>query len=294
MDQKTSLTGFLKSLLQRTPDQNGRIPQDDRVFLEKKHHCPACHIRIDEIELERTLFVCPGCQHHFRINPFERIRFFADGGVFQEFGESIRSMNPLEFPGYEEKIEAARSSAGMEEAVMTGTCRLGGREAVVAIMAFQFMGGSMGSAVGEKISRALVLAAERRLPAIIFVTSGGARMQEGIFSLMQMAKTAGAVAACSERGVPVFIVLTDPTYGGVTASFAMLGNVILAEPGALIGFAGPRVIEGTIKQKLPEGFQRAEFQLQKGFVDAIVERKDLKATLGFLIDTHQPAGRIRR
>ena len=179
---------------------------------------------------------------------------------------------------------------GIDEAITTGIGRIEGRQAAFAIMSFAFLGGSMGSVVGERIARAILYAADRGMPCIIFASSGGARMQEGIFSLLQMAKTSHAAAILAEAGYPLFVILTDPTTGGVTASFSMLGDVILAEPGALIGFAGPRVIEGTIRQKLPQGFQRSEFQQDKGFVDAVVPRNQLRSTLAYLIDTHDNGG----
>ncbi len=181
----------------------------------------------------------------------------------------------------------------MNEAVVTGLCKIEGREALLAVMSFDFMGGSMGSVVGEKISRLMLKGAEEKIPVIIYTTSGGARMQEGLFSLMQMAKTSSAAAELDDKGVPLFIMLCDPTTGGVTASFAMLGDVIAAEPNALIGFAGPRVIEGTIRQQLPEGFQRAEFQLKKGFVDCIVPRSEQKHFFALMIDAHtkSPVGK---
>lgn len=251
--------------------------------------CPRCGGRGAGRE---TLFVCPECEHHFRIGPHERIDYLTDFGSFEEFGRDVESLNPIEMRGYEAKLEAAREKARMNDAVITGTAALKGRPVVMALMSFQFMGGSMGSVVGEKITRALERGLEEKKPVILYATSGGARMQEGIFSLMQMAKTSSAAAQLAEEGLPFFVVLCDPTTGGVTASFAMLGDVILAEPGALIGFAGPRVIEGTIRQKLPEGFQRAEFQLEKGFVDALVPRSAQRETLIFLIDTHCPAGVI--
>jgi acetyl-CoA carboxylase carboxyl transferase subunit beta len=206
--------------------------------------------------------------------------------VFHEFCADIESLNPLDFPEYEQKLGLSKKKSGLNEAIVTGICRIEGGEVVLGIMAFQFMGGSMGSAVGEKVARAMLLGAEKKIPVIIFTASGGARMQEGILSLMQMAKTSAAASVLEENRVPYFIVLTDPTSGGVTASYAMLGDIILAEPAALVGFAGRRVIEGTLKQKLPENFQLAEFQQEKGFVDAIINRKDLRKTLAFLIKTH--------
>jgi acetyl-CoA carboxylase carboxyl transferase subunit beta len=237
-------------------------------------------------ELENNFYVCPQCGHHYRISPSERIRTLVDPGTFQEFGQEIQSINPIGFPGYEGKLAEAKAATGQGEAVTNGTAMIDGRKVVLSIMNFKFMGGSMGSVAGEKLTRAILIGLEKMQPVIVFTTSGGMRMQEGIFSLMQMAKASAAIAQLELARVPIFIVLTDPTYGGVTASFAMLGDVILAEPGASIGFAGPRVIESTIRQKLPEGFQKSEFLLEKGFVDVIVPRPELKKTLAFLIDTH--------
>jgi acetyl-CoA carboxylase carboxyl transferase subunit beta len=198
----------------------------------------------------------------------------------------MQSMNPISLAGYEEKLKENQKKSSLSDAATIGRCTVGGKPVVVGIMSFAFMGGSMGSVVGEKITQAMIEGALTGDPVILFTASGGARMQEGIFSLMQMAKTASAAALMEETRTPLFLVLTNPTTGGVTASFAMLGDVILAEPGAIIGFAGPRVIEGTIGEKLPEGFQRSEFQLEKGFIDSIVERKKLRETLSFLIETH--------
>jgi acetyl-CoA carboxylase carboxyl transferase subunit beta len=222
------------------------------------------------------------------MEPHERIAYLADQGSFTEFSANLRSLNPIDLEGYEEKLSEAEAKARMKEAVITGTCTIEGKPAVLAVMSFNFMGGSMGSVVGEKVTRALLKGAEERKPVIIYTTSGGARMQEGIFSLMQMAKTSSAVAELAKAEIPYFVVLCDPTTGGVTASFAMLADVIIAEPGALIGFAGPRVIEGTIRQKLPEGFQKAEFQQDKGFVDIIANRKEQRHLLSLLIDLHKP------
>ena len=257
----------------------------DRSYAKKKHACPSCSSHIEEDELVRNLYVCPGCGHHFRIEPTERIRILCDDGVFDEVYADLVPENPIEFPGYEEKVQSAQQKANAREAVQTGIGRIDGRKVMMAIMNFKFLGGSMGSVVGEKIARAMRLAAARSLPMVLFAASGGARMHEGIFSLMQMAKTSQAATLLDEARQPLIVVLTDPTTGGVTASFAMLGDITLAEPGALIGFAGPRVIEGTIKQKLPDGFQRSEFQQEKGFVDAVVPRNELKSTLVFLIDS---------
>jgi acetyl-CoA carboxylase carboxyl transferase subunit beta len=269
----------------KTTRKRHDLALDDRSYVKKKHACPSCSRHIEEDELVRHLYVCPNCGHHFRIDPTERIRILCDDGVFDEVYGDLGPTNPIDFPGYEEKIQSAQQKADSREAVQTGIARLDGRKVMMAIMSFKFLGGSMGSVVGEKIARAMRLAAARSLPMILFAASGGARMHEGIFSLMQMAKTSHAATLLEEVRQPFIVVLTDPTTGGVTASFAMLGDVTLAEPGALIGFAGPRVIEGTIKQKLPEGFQRSEFQQEKGFVDAVVPRAELKGTLGFLIDS---------
>jgi len=260
--------------------------KDERSFVAQKHSCPSCHAHLEAGELEDNLYVCPKCGHHYRINPTERIRTLVDTGTFQEFGQEIQSVNAIGFPGYDAKLGEAKAATGQGEAVTNGFATIDGRKVVLSIMNFKFMGGSMGSVAGEKLTRALLTGLEKQLPVILFTTSGGMRMQEGIFSLMQMAKASAAIAQLELGRVPLFVVLTDPTYGGVTASFAMLGDVILAEPGASIGFAGPRVIESTIRQKLPEGFQKSEFLVEKGFVDAIVPRTDLRKTLAFLIDTH--------
>lgn len=260
---------------------------DERGFVADHHSCPSCGRPVDERELALNLYVCPHCGHHYRIDALERVKVLLDGGEINEFLSEVQPLNPIEFPGYPEKIRSATERSGLDEAVITGVGRVEGRAAVFAIMSFTFLGGSMGSVVGERIASAMLYAAENELPCIVFTASGGARMQEGIFSLMQMAKTSHAAALLAEAGMPLFVVLTDPTTGGVTASFAMLGDVTLAEPEALIGFAGPRVIEGTIRQKLPEGFQRSEFQRDKGFVDAVVPRKELRSTLAYLIDTHE-------
>jgi acetyl-CoA carboxylase carboxyl transferase subunit beta len=233
-----------------------------------------------------NLKVCSACGSHLRMEPRERIAYLTDPGSFRELWKDMRSLNPIEVDGYEEKLSAASEKTALSDAVIAGTAAIGGRPVVLALMSFAFMGGSMGSVVGEKITRAMLKGAEERTPVIIYTTSGGARMQEGIVSLMQMAKTSSAAAELDRCGVPLFIMLCDPTTGGVTASFAMLGDIICAEPGALIGFAGPRVIEGTLRQNLPEGFQRAEFQLQKGFIDCIVPRNKQREFFMNMIDAH--------
>ncbi len=254
--------------------------------LDKKP-CPVCGAAHSPDEVAAALETCPSCGTHFRMEPAARLQYLCDEGTFVEFSEHLRSRNPIELSGYEEKLSEAEMKAQMKDAVITGRCAVEGKPLILALMSFKFMGGSMGSVVGEKVSRALLKGVEEKTPVLIYTTSGGARMQEGIFSLMQMAKTSSAAAELDKAGVPFFIMLCDPTTGGVTASFAMLADVIMAEPGALIGFAGPRVIEGTIRQSLPEGFQRAEFQLEKGFVDSIVKRQDQRRVISELISLHQ-------
>ena len=254
--------------------------------MSDKLSCPVCKAEIEAAALKANLRVCPSCQYHFRMEPAERVAYLADEGSFSEFCKNMRSQNPIDMEGYEDKLTEASKKANMSDAVITGTCSIEGMHVVLAVMSFSFMGGSMGSVVGEKITRAMLKGVETGSPVIIYATSGGARMQEGIFSLMQMAKTASAAAELDRAGIPLFLVLCDPTTGGVTASFAMLGDVTIAEPGALIGFAGPRVIEGTIKQSLPEGFQRAEFQQDKGFVDIIASRGEQRSLFVRLLKAH--------
>jgi acetyl-CoA carboxylase carboxyl transferase subunit beta len=249
--------------------------------------CPGCGALYDAPAIDENLKTCPGCGYHYRMEPRDRIAYLTDRDSFTEFSANLTSINPIDLSGYEEKLSEAEVKARMKDAVITGTCTIEGRPVILGLMSFKFMGGSMGSVVGEKVSRAMMKGIEEKTPVIIYTTSGGARMQEGIFSLLQMAKTSSAAAELDRAGIPFFIVLCDPTTGGVTASFAMLADVTIAEPGALIGFAGPRVIEGTIRQTLPEGFQRAEFQLQKGFVDLIVKRQDQKEIIARLVDLHR-------
>lgn len=257
------------------------VPKDTIV-------CPACGREINKKEAEKNKYVCYECNSYFRVRTKNRIKMVADKETFVPWFEDLPASNPLDFPGYEEKVNAAKEKTGLHEAVTVGQCKIYGEDAVLGICDARFLMSSMGHVVGEKIALAVERATKLRLPVIMFCCSGGARMQEGIVSLMQMAKTSAAIKAHSDAGLLYVPVLTDPTTGGVTASFAMLGDIILAEPGALIGFAGPRVIEQTIGQKLPEGFQRAEFQLEHGFVDAIVERKDLKMTLYRILSMHRP------
>lgn len=248
--------------------------------------CPSCKSMLLSSDLEENLQVCPKCQHHFRLGARKRIAITVDEDSFQEFDKEMLSKNLLDFPDYTKKLKNARLSSGENESVICGTARIGGQACALCVMDSSFMMGSMGSVTGEKITRMFEYATKKRLPIVIFTVSGGARMQEGIFSLMQMAKTSGAAKRHSDAGLLYITVLTDPTTGGVTASFAMEGDIILAEPKALVGFAGPRVIEQTIRQRLPQGFQRSEFLLEKGFVDAIVPRGELKETLARLIALH--------
>ena len=255
----------------------------------KETICPGCGIVKDENAISKSLSTCPSCGYHYRMEPVERIAYIADPGSFNEFSANLSSLNPIDLLGYEEKLTEAETKSRMKDAVITGTCTIEGKPIILGLMSFKFMGGSMGSVVGEKVSRALLKGVQEKLPVVIYTTSGGARMQEGIFSLMQMAKTSSAAAELDKAGIPFIIVLCDPTTGGVTASFAMLADITVAEPVALIGFAGPRVIEGTIRQSLPEGFQRAEFQLEKGFVDIISPRNEQRGLISRLIDLHRTA-----
>ena len=256
--------------------------------------CNRCNKILYKKILQENHGICYHCHGYSRLGAYERIEQICDENSFKEFNGKIISNNNHNFPGYDKKLKDSREKSGIGEAVVTGECSIGGEKAVLAVMDSNFMMGSMGAAVGEKITVAVEKATKNNLPIIIFTTSGGARMQEGIVSLMQMAKISSALARHSEKGLLYITVLTDPTTGGVTASFAMLGDIILSEPKALIGFAGRRVIEGTIKESLPDDFQTAEFLLEKGFVDAIVERKDLKITLGKLLKLHCKRGGLKQ
>lgn len=247
--------------------------------------CNTCKMIIYKKEVTKFK-LCPNCGAHFRMSPSERIEITCDEGTFQEFDVDMLPCNPMDYPDYDKIIQKAQEKAGIKEGVVTGKCQIHGQDTVIAVMDSHFMMGSMGSVVGEKVTRAVETATREGLPIIIFTTSGGARMQEGIISLMQMAKVSEAIGRHDEAGLLYVTVLTDPTTGGVTASFAMLGDIILSEPKALIGFAGQRVIQGTIHQKLPEGFQRAEFQLEHGFVDRIVHREKLRDELGKILEIH--------
>ncbi len=249
--------------------------------------CDSCKEIIYKAEVERNLMVCPKCRYHFRINALERVRLLVDEGSFEELDRGLTSTDPLRFKdarSYPERVRDSKEKSGLSEAVLTGKGQILGHKVVIGIMDFSFMGGSMGSAVGEKVVRAAEHALKERLPFITVSSSGGARMQEGIFSLMQMAKVSAAVGRLKEAGIPFISILADPTFGGVTASFAMLGDFIIAEPRSLIGFAGPRVIEQTIKQQLPDNFQRAEFLLEHGLLDLIVDRQHMRETLSKLLN----------
>lgn len=253
--------------------------------------CKKCQRRATRQIWAESMYVCPNCGGYEPIGGYYRLSLILDHGSFKEINERVTAADVLNFPGYQEKLLKQKQKTGLNEAVVTATGKIEGQSVVVAVLDSRFFMGSMGTGVGEKVTLAIEYATAKKLPLIIFSASGGARMQEGIYSLMQMAKTSAAVAAFSEKGGLFISYLTHPTTGGVTASFASLGDIMLAEPGALIGFAGPRVIEQTIHQKLPEGFQRSEYLEEHGFVDAIVPRDEMRATLGKLLRLHTKGGR---
>lgn len=264
----------------KPPEKKDRIP--DGLW----HKCPTCLNIILKKDYDNGLKVCAKCKYHDKLNAIERLAITVDSGTFEEWDKNLKSVDPLNFVDskkYPDRLKAVTSSTGLNEAVIIGKGKINGYEAALGVMDFRFIGGSMGSCTGEKVTRMMEKALELKIPAITISTSGGARMQEGILSLMQMAKTSIACAKLKENGIPYISVLTNPTTAGVMASFASLGDIIIAEPDALIGFAGPRVIEQTINQILPKGFQRSEFVLQHGFIDIIVERADLKNTLSNLL-----------
>ena len=259
-----------------------KSPKDEDLWV----NCKKCKEQIYIAELEDNLKVCPKCEYHFRLDARQRIHLLIDHETFVEQDQDLTSPDPLKFKDtkkYKERMRATIKKNATNDAIITGSGEIEGIAIEICVFDFSFMGGSMGSVVGEKITRSIERAIEKNMPVIIVSCSGGARMQEGIFSLMQMAKTSSALQKLSVKKLPYISLLTDPTMGGVSASFSMLGDIILAEPGALIGFAGPRVIEQTIKQKLPDGFQRAEFQLEHGLIDNVVHRKELKSTLARLL-----------
>jgi acetyl-CoA carboxylase carboxyl transferase subunit beta len=246
--------------------------------------CPECGAMIHAIELKQNLQVCPPCGHHFLLDSMDRIFMLADPGSFEETDANLFSANPLNFNGYEDKIDGLRKRTGMNDAAITGRLNIHSKPAMIAVMDFKFFAGSMGSVVGEKITRAIETAIAERRGVIIVSASSGARMQEGMLSLMQMAKTCGALAKLGEAGLPYISVLTHPTTGGVTASFATIGDINIAEPKCMIGFAGPRVVKETTHQNLPPGFQTAEFMLEHGLIDAIVPRHNMRDRLGKLLN----------
>lgn len=261
----------------KPPSSNGkRLEIPDGLWLK----CEACGDILYRKQLEENLGICPKCGFHFRISYERYIKLLLDDGRLELFDENLSSVDPLQFMKYKEKLKESQARTGLKEGVVTGRARLGGQEVIFGITEFEFIGGSMGSVVGEKVARAVARAREERIPLVMITASGGgARMQEGILSLMQMAKTSARLAQLSQARVPYITVLTHPTMAGVMASFASLGDVVIAEPGALLGFAGPRVIEQTIGEKLPPGFQRAEFLRDHGMVDMVVSRKELRETL---------------
>ena len=270
-----------KNELETTTDAKQNVPfVPDEMWTK----CPKCNTMLLTTDLEENFNVCTHCDHHFRISTKQRIDILADSDSFVERDSELSGGNILDFPGYDQKLEKARESG--KESVVCGECLIGGIKTVLCVMNAGFMMGSMGTVTGEKITRAFEYATENSLPVVACTVSGGARMQEGILSLMQMAKTSGAVKRHSDAGLLYITVLTDPTTGGVTASFAMEGDIILAEPNTLVAFAGPRVIEQTMRQKLPKDFQTSEFVLQKGFIDAVVSRDKLKATITRLLKIH--------
>ena len=275
---------FKKNTYISLTENSSKKPEVPEGLLKK---CNACKSAIFAQDVKNADYICPKCHNYFRIHARHRIEMVADEGSFEEWNTDLVTRNPLHYKGYEEKIKMMQEKTGLDEAVLTGSALVHGIKAAIGVCDSRFIMASMGEVVGEKITRMVERATEEKLPVILFACSGGARMQEGIVSLMQMAKTSAALKRHSDAGLLYISVLTNPTTGGVTASFAMLGDVILAEPGALIGFAGPRVIEQTIGQKLPQGFQRSEFLLEHGFIDRIVARKELKAVLSKILSMHQ-------
>lgn len=274
---------------EKTSDKKAENNKDEGN--ENTTVCPKCKQEFNKQEIKDNLNVCIACGHHYVISADKRMRNLVDKGTFKPLKCKVAFTNPLEYPDYEDKILSLQEKTGLDEAVLAGTAKIDGYDAVIAVMSSKFLMGSMGIAVGEKITNAVEYADKKKLPLIIFTASGGARMQEGIMSLMQMAKTSAAVEKFNNNGGLYISVLTHPTTGGVTASFATLGDITLAEPEALIGFAGPRVIEQTIGQKLPEGFQRSEFLQEHGFVDQIVPRDKMRETIAHILRLHSKRGK---
>lgn len=255
--------------------------------------CESCGEILYRKTLEQNLFICARCSYHFRISPDKYIEILLDANTFEEYDANLVAGNPLDFPNYSDKFSEAQKKTGHKEGFTYGKGMVNAQPLILGLMDFGFMGGSMGSVVGEKVARSIRKAREDKLPLIIIATSGGARMQEGIFSLMQMAKTSAELALLAQNGIPYIVIVTNPTMAGVMASYASLGDIIISEPKALLGFAGARVIEGTIGEKLPEGFQTAEFLLKHGFVDMVVPRKLLKSTLSKIIEMIYPKTKDR-
>ncbi len=269
-----------------TVSETGANTKASDMMVGKWIKCDNCKEILYKEDVRANYSVCPNCGKHFRLSSRRRIVQIIDEGTFEELNADLHTTDPIKFEGYLQKIKSLEEKTKIKEAVRTGIGKINGINVAIGVMDANFMMGSMGEVVGEKITRLIETAIEKHLPVILFCASGGARMQEGMVSLMQMAKTSAVLSKLNKAGLLYISVFTDPTTGGVTASFASLGDIILAEPGALIGFAGPRVIEQTINQKLPEGFQRAEFLLQHGFVDRIVERKDMKNELYKILKIH--------
>lgn len=279
---------YATSKVYRSRPQELKVPEEEKPNVPQgiMTKCPGCGKVIYTKQLVKNKRMCE-CGYYFKVPAYERLAMVLDVDTFEEIDHQLTTRDPLKFPGYVDKLVKSQTLTGLVDGLVVGKGLISGMATYIAVMDASFFMGSMGTAIGEKLARIFERATEDRMPVVVFTASGGARMQEGIFSLMQMAKVSAAVAKHSAAGQLYITVLTDPTTGGVTASFAMLGDIILAEPGALIGFAGPRVIEQTIGQKLPEGFQRAEFLLEHGFVDHIVTRDMLKNTLGMLLKLHQ-------
>jgi acetyl-CoA carboxylase carboxyl transferase subunit beta len=281
------MAGFLEKLRLQGPKvtrPGGRVLAGAGGAEANWSKCASCGAVLRKKNLDENYGVCPECGHHHKITAFQRLEMLSDPGSFQEWDRRLVSEDPLDFgQEYLDKLASDRDKTGLTDAILTGRCTLDGRAIAIGIMDFRFRGGSMGSVVGEKINRLLEKALQERLPSVVVTSSGGARMQEGMLSLMQMARTSAAVRLVNEAGLPYITILTDPTTAGVAASFASLGDVILAEPKAIIGFSGARVIEQTIRQKLPEGFQTSEFYLSKGFIDRVVHRNEVRATLSSIL-----------
>jgi acetyl-CoA carboxylase carboxyl transferase subunit beta len=279
----TVKTNNKKGKNNKQKDSKKKETMDNKLWTK----CPDCKEIIFNKKLVANLMVCPFCDYHMRLSARDRLQITVDDNSFSEFASELKSGNPLDFPGYKKKLDKLQNKTGINDAIITGEATIGDRSIVIAVMDFNFMGASMGSVVGEKITIAIEKAIEKQKPLIIFNAAGGARMQEGMLSLMQMAKTSAAVKKLDQENILYISVFTDPTSGGVTASFASLGDIILAEPDSLIAFAGPRVIKQTINAQLPEGFQRAEFLLEHGMIDKVVPREELRKTLSNILKIHQ-------